>query len=107
VFRHDEGRVAAVALRTSRGVEPRRRGVLVGWPDAEPGANDPGQPHQWVAEVPYRAVLVDVDEASTETGEPPGRRPSLAGKPGGVAVVALVVVQRVAELHWVDVSPAA
>ncbi len=65
----------------------------------DPRVSDAGEARERVAVVSHRPVRSDVDESPRGPGEESGGRPSLAGEPGGVVPVALVVVECVTQSH--------
>ncbi len=88
---------AVVRVRLARAlVEPVDAGLVADGADAEPGALDPPEAGQRVAEVAERAVGLDVDQPASEPRKQAARRPSLAREPRRVVCVPLVVGQRVA-----------
>jgi len=94
----DQGRIADVALLGLDLVEPRD--LVADREAADARADESRLTGQRVAEVAEFAVGVDVDEPALPAGEPTGDRPAFAGEPGVVPGVTLVVIERVAELHY-------
>jgi len=95
-------RVADVALLGRGLVEPDD---LVADRQADARADEPRLTGQRVPEVAEFAVCVDVNESSFAAREPTGNGPAFAREPGGVPGVSLVVVERVAELHYGSKRP--
>jgi hypothetical protein len=96
VDRLDQRRLVDVSLAGSVRLKP---GHLAVDGDSEPRTNEPAVTGQGIAEVAEPSGRVDVNEPAVSAREPAGGGASFPREEPSVAGVALVIVERVAQVH--------